>query len=86
MKKKADANIEAEEKSDDGLLPEYDLAALTLVGRGKYASRYRKETNLVRLAPDVARAFPDDESVNEALRLLLKLAETQVKTSRRKSG
>ncbi len=35
-------------------------------------------TNLVLLAPDVAQAFPTDEAVNEALRLLVKLAKSQV--------
>ena len=44
--------------------------------RGKYAERYKKGTNLVLLAPDVAEAFPDSESVNELLRLLLKVAKT----------
>jgi len=30
---------------------------------------------MVTLAPDVAQAFPDAESVNEALRVLLKAAQ-----------
>lgn len=38
--------------------------------RGKYARRYVEGTNLVLLAPDVARIFPDSQSVNEALRVL----------------
>jgi hypothetical protein len=42
--------------------------------RGKYAKRYRQGTNLVVLAPDVAESFPDSESVNEALRAILKVA------------
>lgn len=37
--------------------------------RGKYVDRYRSGTNLVLLDPDVAQAFPNDEAVNEALRL-----------------
>ena len=36
--------------------------------RGRYASRYAEGTNVVVLDPDVARMFPDRESVNEALR------------------
>jgi len=36
--------------------------------RGKYCRRYRAGTNLALLAPDVAKAFPNDEAVNEALR------------------
>jgi hypothetical protein len=58
----------------DDVLPEYDLRAL-LKGavRGKYAKRYRGGTNLVRLEPDVRRAFPDERAVNEALRLVIEL-------------
>lgn len=61
---------------DDELRPEYDLRELLKGGvRGKYAARYRAGTNLVLLDPDVAKAFPDEESVNEALRLVIRLAE-----------
>jgi hypothetical protein len=42
--------------------------------RGKYVQRLAKGSNIVRLAPDVAAAFPTEEAVNEALRLLLKVA------------
>lgn len=62
----------------DELRPEYDLSQLQGRVRGKYAERYQEATNLVRLEPDVARAFPDPQSVNDALRLLIKLAQTQV--------
>ena len=33
-----------------------------------------EEPNVVRLAPDVALAFPDEASVNTALRLVIQLA------------
>jgi hypothetical protein len=63
---------------DDELRPEYDLHELLKGGiRGKYAARYRAGTNLVLLDPDVARAFPDEAAVNEALRLVIRLAEIQ---------
>ncbi len=42
--------------------------------RGKYVSRYRRGTNVVLLDPEVAEAFPDSKSVNDALRGLLALA------------
>jgi hypothetical protein len=43
--------------------------------RGKYAGRYRKGTNVVLLEPEVAAAFPDSTSVNDALRALLAIAK-----------
>ena len=54
----------------DDLRPEYDLARLKDGVRGKYYRRAMAGTNLVLLEPDVARAFPDSDSVNRALRLL----------------
>ena len=64
---------------EDKLRPEYDASQLKGGVRGKYAQRYREGTNLALLDPDVARAFPDDESVNEALRLLMSIAKTSAK-------
>ena len=63
---------------DDELRAEYDLSQLTGGVRGKYTQRYRAGTNLVLLAPDVAEAFPSDEAVNKALRLLIGIAKTQL--------
>jgi len=45
--------------------------------RGKYAARVAKGTNIVKLGPDVAAVSPDSASVNQALRLLAKLARQQ---------
>lgn len=59
-------------KRDGDMLAEYDFSQGT---RGKYAKRYAEGTNVVVLAPDVAAAFPDAASVNEALRALLKIAK-----------
>lgn len=61
----------------DEMRPEYDLRKLKFVGRGIYAQRYRSGTNLVLLDPDIRAAFPDDESVNEALRVIAKAAKQQ---------
>ncbi|MGB8644764.1 MAG: hypothetical protein WCF84_05975 [Anaerolineae bacterium] len=70
-----------ESEMDDELQPEYDLHELLKGGaRGKYVERYRAGTNLVLLDPDVAKAFPTEKAVNEALRLVLqltKIAETE---------
>ncbi len=58
------------------LRPEYDLGQLLKTGvMGKYADRYREGTNLVRLAPDVAEAFPTEDAVNETLRLVIRLTK-----------
>jgi hypothetical protein len=71
----------------DDLRPEYDLKTLLKGGvQGKYADRYREGTNLVLLAPDVARAFPTEEAVNEALRLVLRMAQIPVETEPTRSG
>ena len=64
----------SKDETADELRPEYDLTALLKDGvRGKYAGRYEQGTNLVLLAPDVAKAFPTDDAVNEALRLVIQL-------------
>jgi hypothetical protein len=70
------------EMGEDELRPEYDLSQLKGRVRGKYVERYRAGTNLVLLEPDVAAAFPDAKAVNEALRLLIKVAEHQVSNPR----
>lgn len=69
MKTKVKSEIE------DDLRPEYDLRKLRGGVRGKYAQRYKAGTNLALLEPEVAKAFPDDRAVNNALRLLMKIAK-----------
>ena len=49
---------------NDELRPEYDETSLKNGVRGKYAEQYAAGTNIVRLAPDVAAAFPNEETVN----------------------
>lgn len=78
MKKKKD------DESDE-MRPEYDLRKLKFVGRGIYAERFRSGTNLVLLDRDVREAFPDDESVNEALRVIAKAAKQQASRVVKKS-
>jgi hypothetical protein len=55
----------------DEMREEYDFSHGI---RGKYVDRLRSGTNVVLLEPDIAEAFPDSESVNEALRELLVIA------------
>ncbi|MGL5792988.1 MAG: hypothetical protein ACRC06_01015 [Waterburya sp.] len=68
---------EVENEMEDELRSEYDFFQMKEGVRGKYVDRYRAGTNLVLLDPDVAEAFPDDASVNEALRLLIQVAQRQ---------
>ena len=63
-------------KSDPDKLEEYDFRGGR---RGVYAERYAEGTNLVALAPDVLEVFPDSESVNEALRTLVRAARRSVR-------
>ena len=51
--------------------------------RGKYHKRLLKEgSNVVVLEPDVAKAFPDSASVNEALRVVIKAGQARRLTTR----
>lgn len=61
---------------------EYDFSKLGSGVRGKYAARYRGGTNLVLLSPDVAEYFPDEQSVNTALRALIHVAKGPRRRSR----
>ncbi|MGH9838550.1 MAG: hypothetical protein ACREEM_07190 [Blastocatellia bacterium] len=69
-------NKEITSEMEDELRPEYDLTELLKGGvQGKYVTRFRAGTNVVVLAPDVAQAFPTEEAVNEALRLVMRMAQ-----------
>jgi uncharacterized DUF497 family protein len=69
-------------KTVDELRPEYDLSKLKGGVRGKYYERASAGTTFVLLEPDVAEAFPDGRTVNQALRALIKVAESRVRTTR----
>lgn len=77
MKKRAEKR-----KNRDEMRQEYDLPKLGNGVRGKYTARYRAGTNLVLLSPDVAERFPDDRSVNAALRRLMSIGEKPVRRTR----
>ena len=59
----------------DDLQPEYRRETLGKGVRGKYYKAYQKGTNVVLLSPDVAKAFPTSDAVNEALHEVIKLTE-----------
>ena len=65
---------ERDDSPDEEMRPVYDFSAGV---RGKYAERYAEGTNVVVLDPDVARVFPDADSVNRALRALAEIIEAR---------
>ncbi|MEW6406343.1 MAG: hypothetical protein AB1649_31555 [Chloroflexota bacterium] len=63
-------------KQDDyELREEYDLSKMTVLPRGRFDPKRRIGTNVVVLDPEIAKAFPNDEAVNKALRLVLKASK-----------
>ncbi len=58
---------------DDELRPEYDLKSLKLRKVGPKRKQFGGPT--VRIETDVAEVFPDSESVNEALRFLIRITK-----------
>lgn len=54
--------------NDTEMLKEYDFSKGV---RGKYAKKYNEGSNIIVLDPEVAKEFPDSESVNEALKYLM---------------
>jgi hypothetical protein len=65
--------------TEDDLRPEYDLRQLLRTGvRGKYVERLQAGSNLVLLDPEVAKAFPSEQAVNDALRLVMELTKIPI--------
>jgi hypothetical protein len=77
MKKKSTKSV------DDDLRGEYDLSLLKNGVRGKYYQQATAGTNLVLIDPELATLFPDSESVNRALRLLVDTAQGAASLKRR---
>lgn len=59
---------------DPDMLEEYDFSNAT---QGKYTKKYAEGTNIVVIEPDVAKIFPDHDSVNQALRSLAEIIKRQ---------
>jgi hypothetical protein len=64
---------EPETTVNDEMRPEYDFSGGV---RGRYFEAYKQSTNIIVLEPDVAEVFQDSAAVNEALRLLTKIAKS----------
>ena len=68
------------DRDDYELRDEYDFSKMSIVAKGRFAPERRTGKNVVLLAPDVAQAFPSDDAVNGALRLVLRIAEVPIMT------
>jgi len=64
-------NRQVEIERDPDMLDDYDFSQGV---RGKYVEQFAHGSNVVVLSPDVAAIFPDSESVNSALRMLVEIA------------
>jgi len=62
-----------ESDMEDDLRPEYDLYSLRVRKVGPGRKSFGRLT--VSLEPDVAEMFPDSQSVNEALRFLIRITK-----------
>jgi len=69
-------------RGTEELRSEYQRADFGKLVRGKYTARVSAGTNVVVLEPAVAKAFPNDKAVNEALRGLLEVAEATARLTR----
>jgi hypothetical protein len=65
--------MKSETEINDELRPEYDLKGLRIRKLGPGRNSFGG--SVVRLEPDVAQVFPDAESVNEALRFLIRVTK-----------
>lgn len=66
-------------QKDPDMLEEYDFRKGI---KGKYSKRYFEGTNIVVIEPDVAKYFPDHDSVNQALRSLAEIIKRRKKKSK----
>jgi hypothetical protein len=64
----------------DDIRAEYDFSNGV---RGVHHEAYVAGTNVVFLEPDLVEAFPDSASVNQALRLLVRLSQSKALTGSR---
>ncbi|HXM48757.1 MAG TPA: hypothetical protein VN956_13000 [Pyrinomonadaceae bacterium] len=67
----------AKSELNDWLRPEYKRSDFGKIVRGKYARRIQKSTNIIVLDPQIAKVFPNDEAVNNALHGLIKVTRSE---------
>ena len=66
-------------QKDSDMLEEYDFINAV---KGKYSSKYIEGSNIVVIEPDVAKYFPDHDSVNQALRSLSEIIRKHKKPTK----
>jgi outer membrane protein assembly factor BamD (BamD/ComL family) len=81
MKKKSTARTVAND--DDLEIPELPRVFFKNAVRGKYYAKAMQGSNVVRIAPDLVQDFPNEEVVNEALRLVKQLRQVGKTRSRK---
>jgi hypothetical protein len=62
----------------DDMPVEYTRDMLGVGVRGKYYEACQTSHNIVQLTPEVARVFPNDKAVNDALMMLIQTASLVV--------
>lgn len=60
-------------QDDDELRSEYPEELIRSGVRGKYAKRYRSQSNVIIVDDDLTDSFPNSKAVNDALRDYLEL-------------
>ncbi len=71
---------------DDQDIPELKREQLGVGVRGKYLRHFLEGSNVVVLQPEIQKAFPTSEAVNEALANMLAFAQETQGLTRRSSG
>ncbi|MEK6301442.1 MAG: hypothetical protein AABO41_12025 [Acidobacteriota bacterium] len=73
-------------KAKDEMRSRYKRSDFATLERGKFYAEAAKGTSVALLEPEIAKAFPTSEAVNEALRGLLALTQQTARLTRRSSG
>jgi hypothetical protein len=76
----------ASSSGNDELRAEYKRSDFGKMVRGKYAGKIAAATNVVLIEPEVSKAFPNDQAVNDALRALIDIAKASARPTRRSKG
>jgi hypothetical protein len=76
----------AKSELNDWSRPEYKRSDFGELVRGKYANRIRKSTNVIVLDPQVAKVFPNDKAVNDALRQLIAATPSGTRSSSKRKN